>query len=142
MEHERLFVRLTRQLAPHGQLAVQMPANDSHASHRIAAEVAATFGVAPRPDPLLPIEYYAKNFHALGFVRQHVRLQVYGHVLPSPDDVVEWVRGALLTHYESLLEPDRYAEFLDLYRARVIAELGDARPYFYTYKRLLLWASL
>ncbi|MDQ3280970.1 MAG: methyltransferase domain-containing protein [Acidobacteriota bacterium] len=142
MDHERLFVHIREQLAPRGQIAVQMPANDSHASHRIAAEVAAKFDIPARPDPLLELTLYAKLLHALGFAKQHVRLQVYGHVLPSSDDVVEWVRGALLTHYEALLTPERYAEFLALYRKRIAEELGDGRPYFYTYKRVLLWASL
>jgi trans-aconitate 2-methyltransferase len=140
-DHEQLFVRLTNFLTPHGQLAVQMPANDEHPSHRIAAEVASEFGAAPRPDYVLPIERYAQLLHRLGYKRQHVRMQVYGHVLPSADDVVEWVRGALLTHYESALDDARYTEFLAAYRTRLHAALGDDRPYFYTYKRVLLWGS-
>ena len=139
-EHERLLTRLTSFLTPHGQLAVQMPANDEHPSHRIAAEVAREFGTEPRPDFLLPIERYAQLLHHLGYRRQHVRMQVYGHVLPSTDDVVEWVRGALLTHYESALGP-RYEAFLAEYRRRLHAVLGDESPYFYTYKRVLLWGS-
>jgi trans-aconitate 2-methyltransferase len=70
-----------------------------------------------------------------------VRLQVYGHLLPSTDDVVEWVRGALLTHYEALLPADRYEQFLAAYRDELHTALGDTRPYFYTYKRVLTWGS-
>jgi trans-aconitate 2-methyltransferase len=138
--HEQLFVRLTNFLSVNGQLAVQMPANDDHASHRIAAEVAREFGVAERPDYVLPIERYAELLHRLGYARQHVRLQVYGHLLPESVDVVEWVRGALLTHYEALLG-NRFAEYLDAYRTRLLAAIGEERPYFYTYKRVLLWGS-
>lgn len=140
--HEQLFARLTRLLAPGGQLAVQMPANDDHASHRVAAEIARDFGLAARPDFLLPVERYADLFHRLGYADQHVRLQVYGHVLPSAGDVVEWVRGALLTHYQALLPAPRFDEFLAAYRARLREALGDVHPYFYTYKRLLLRGSL
>ena len=139
-DHERLFNRLTSFLAPNGQIAVQMPANDDHASHRIAAEVARDFGVAPRADFVLPVQRYAELLHQLGYARQHVRLQVYGHVLPSAGDVVEWVRGALLTHYEESLG-DRFEAFLAEYRARLHAALGDERPYFYTYKRVLVWGA-
>ena len=138
--HEQLFARLTNLLSKNGQLAIQMPANDDHASHRIAADVAGEFGVERRPDHLLPIERYAELLHRLGYERQHVRMQVYGHVLPSTADVVEWVRGALLTHYESVLG-DRFADFLSEYRARLHDELGDERPCFYTYKRLLIWGT-
>lgn len=139
-DHEQLFTRLTSFLGPDGQLAVQMPANDDHPSHRVAAGVAAEFGITPRPDPMLPVEAYATLLHRLGYARQHVRLQVYGHVLPSADDVVEWVRGALLTHYEEQLG-DRFEPFLDEYRRRLGAILGDLTPYFYTYKRLLIWGT-
>ena len=140
-DHEQLLVRMTNFLSINGQLAVQMPANDDHLSHRTAAEVARELGVQARPEHVLPVESYAEILHRLGYKRQHVRMQVYGHVLPSSGDVVEWVRGALLTHYESRLTPERHREFLDRYRERVEAALGDQRPYFYTYKRALLWAT-
>jgi trans-aconitate 2-methyltransferase len=141
-DHERLFTRLTSFLSSTGQLAVQMPDNDDHPSHTVAARVAEDFGVAPRPNYVLPVARYAELLDHLGFARQHVRLQVYGHVLPSTDDVVEWVRGALLTHYESLLPSERYAEFLSAYREQLRAALGEVRPYFYTYKRVLLRGSM
>jgi trans-aconitate 2-methyltransferase len=139
-DHVNLFTRLARFLAPNGQLAVQMPANDSHTSHSTAADLAVKFGAAPRPDHLLPVERYAELLHTLGFKRQHVRMQVYGHLLDSTDDVVEWVRGALLTDYERQLG-DRFGDFVDEYRRELNARLGTQKPYFYTYKRILIWAT-
>jgi trans-aconitate 2-methyltransferase len=139
-DHERLFTRLTNFLASDGQLAVQMPANDDHPSHVIAAQVAQELGAEPRADFVLPPQRYAELLHRLGYQRQHVRLQAYGHVLPSPDDVVEWVRGALLTHYEAILG-ERFADFLTEYRTRLAHALGSDRPYFYTYKRVLIWGT-
>lgn len=139
--HEQLLTRLTNFLSARGQLAVQMPANDDHPSHSVAAEVAREFGLEPRPDHVLPVQRYAELLHRLGYERQNVRLQVYGHVLPSTDDVVEWVRGALLTHYQSQLAPERFEEFLTAYRARLHRVLGEERPFFYTYKRVLLWGT-
>jgi trans-aconitate 2-methyltransferase len=141
-DHESLFARLTGFLSPHGQLAIQMPANDSHPSHRVAADVAVELGLPRRPDYVLCVERYAELLYRLGYTQQHVRMQVYGHLLPSSADVVEWVRGALLTHYEALLSPDRFADFVDVYRARLAEALGESTPYFYTYKRVLLWAIL
>jgi trans-aconitate 2-methyltransferase len=140
-DHEQLFVRLTNFLAREGQLAIQMPANDTHASHRVAAEVARDFGLTVRPDPILAVERYAELLHRLGYKRQHVRMQVYGHVLPSADDVVEWVRGALLTHYEAQLDPTLYDAFLATYRVELAKVIGHATPFFYTYKRILLWGT-
>ena len=140
-DHESLLGRLTHFLSKDGQLAIQMPANDSHASHSVAAEVARSFGIAPRPDPILPLERYAELLHLLGYKSQHVRMQVYGHLLPSSDDVVEWVRGALLTTYEAQLDAARYQEFLAAYRTALAGVLGDQTPFFYTYRRILLHAS-
>ncbi|HUR82956.1 MAG TPA: methyltransferase domain-containing protein [Thermoanaerobaculia bacterium] len=139
--HEQLLVRLTNFLSARGQLAVQMPANDDNPSHIVAADVASEFGLEPRPDHVLQVQSYAELLQRLGYERQHVRLQVYGHVLPSADDVAEWVRGALLTHYEAQLAPERFGEFLAAYRERLRASIGVERPYFYTYKRVLMWGS-
>ena len=140
-DHEQLFTRLTRFLAADGQIAVQMPDNDDHPSHTVAARVASQFGIAPRPAYVLPTARYAELLHRLGYKHQHVRMQVYGHVLPSTDDVVEWVRGALLTYYETALSPEQYAEFLEAYRKELHGVLGDERPYFYTYKRVFVWGT-
>lgn len=138
--HEQLLVRLTNFLSTDGQIAIQMPANDTHPSHSVAAEVAREFGVAARPAHVLEPERYAELLHRLGYRRQHVHMRVYGHVLPSTDDVVEWVRGALLTWYQSLLG-NRFDEFLAEYRRRLTDVLGDERPFFYTYRRILIWGS-
>jgi trans-aconitate 2-methyltransferase len=139
--HEHLFAKLVALLSPHGQLAVQMPANHDHPSHRIAAELAMSFGLSPTVNVLSP-ERYAALLHHLGFARQHVRLQVYGHVLPSSSDVVEWTKGTTLTPYREALSADRYDEFLAEYTTRVVEALGDATPYFYTFKRVLMWGAL
>ena len=88
-----------------------------------------------RPAYVLPPERYASLLHEIGFRRQHVRLQVYGHLLPSSEDVIEWVKGTLLTFY--VHDP----RFIDRYRERLLQRIGVQRPYFYTYKRLLIVAS-
>ncbi|MEA2341843.1 MAG: trans-aconitate 2-methyltransferase [Thermoanaerobaculia bacterium] len=141
-DHEHLFARLMSLLAPNGQLAVQMPANHEHPSHRLAAEVAESFGIEPRKVNILAPESYATLLHRLGFARQHVRLHVYGHLLPSTADVVEWTKGTTLTPYREALSSDRYADFLAEYTTRLVTALGDSRPYFYTFKRVLLWAAV
>jgi len=147
-DHPALFRRLRDALAPGGQLAVQVPANFDHPTHLVAAAVAAEepFASALRVPAhtaavLAPAEY-AELLDDLGFARQSVRLQVYGHHLGSRDDVVEWVRGTLLTAYESALTPELFAQFCERYRARLLPVLRDTRPYFYAFKRILLWARL
>ena len=139
-DHDSLFTRLTSFLAPHGQLAVQMPANETHASHQVAGEVARELGLEPRHSPMQPPEHYAELLRHLGFARQNVRLQIYGHLLDSSGDVVEWVKGTLLTDYERRAG-DRWPDFLARYRERLIERVGDKRPYFFTYRRILIWGT-
>jgi trans-aconitate 2-methyltransferase len=139
-DHETLFHKFASFLTTRGQIAIQMPANDDHASHATAAEVARELGVEPRAEHVLRPERYAELLHHIGFKRQHVRLQVYGHELPEPSDVVEWNRGALLTDYEERLGA-KFPQFLQIYTERLLKRLGTTTPYFYTYKRILLWAS-
>jgi trans-aconitate 2-methyltransferase len=147
-DHAELFARLRRALAGGGQLAVQMPVNHDHPSHTVAAQLA---GEPPFRDPLAgftvttPVQapvWYAAHLHRLGFRRQHVRVQVYGHLLAARDEVVEWVRGSLLTAYQRRLPADLWPAFLERYRARLLAALPDERPFFYPFKRLLLWGAL
>ncbi len=147
-DHPKLFERLAAGLAPGGQLAVQVPANHDHPSHRIAHELAreepfiSELGGYARRVPVLEPEQYASVLHGLGFERQQVRLQVYPHVLSGPEDVVEWVKGTLLTDYEQRMAPDTYGRFLAEYTDRLLRALPDARPFFYPFRRILMWARL
>ena len=138
--HDALLARLTRALRRHGQLAVQVPANFDHPAHVTAAEVGAELGVTPHAVNVLVPERYAAVLHRLGYADQHVRVQVYAHRLPSREDVVEWVKGSLLTDYERRLPPGTFEEFLRRYRERLIARLQDERPFLFTFKRILFWA--
>lgn len=145
-DHPALFARLFALLAPGGQLAVQMPANFAHPSHTIAVELgrdpefASALG-GERVVPVLAPERYAELLFALGARRQRVRLEVYAHALASRDDVVEWVKGTLLTWYQQRLPEPAFARFLTRYRAQLCAQLPEARPYLYTYPRIFLLAE-
>jgi trans-aconitate 2-methyltransferase len=147
-DHHELFTRLTGALSPGGQLAVQVPANHDHPSHLVAERVAreepfsAALGGYVRRTPVLAPERYARLLHRLGYESQHVRLQVYLHVLPEAAAVVDWVKGTLLTDYRRRL-PDRvYEDFVARYRELLAAELPDERPFPFSFKRVLMWGRL
>ena len=42
----------------------------------------------------------------------------------------------------SLMDRAAYDELVARYRRRMLEELGDRRPFFYTFKRILLWGKL
>jgi trans-aconitate 2-methyltransferase len=129
-------------LAPGGQLAFQVPANHDHAAHVVASELGDELGLAPAGPvaSVLAPDVYATVLHDLGLGDQHVRLQVYGLELPAAGDVVEWTKGTLLTGYRAQLDADAYDRFEAEYRRRLVARLGERRPYFYAFKRILAWA--
>lgn len=146
-DHETLLARLAALLTARGQLAIQMPVNEENPSHQIANEVAgeepfceALGGFVHRSLVLGP-EAYAIALERLGFPGCHVRLQIYLHRLDSPDGVVEWVKGTLLTGFEKRLSPELFASFLARYRERIRPAFPAERPTLFTYRRLLLWAS-
>jgi trans-aconitate 2-methyltransferase len=146
--HAELLARLAAALAPGGQLAVQVPANYDHPSHLLAAKVAseapfveALAGHVHRNHVLLPEQYAARLFD-LGFVEQRVRLEVYAHELASRDDIVEWVKGTLLTEYAARMPDALYAEFFRRFRASLLDALPDRRPCLYAFKRILFWGVL
>ena len=144
--HEALLERLTGLLAPGGQLAVQVPANYDHPSHTLAAEIAreAPFrevleGWTHPAKPVLDPEEYAALLDRLGCRTQHVRLQVYGHHLAETADAARWTQGTLLTAYERRLPAAVYARFFERYREALVAHLGSGGPYFFSFKRILMW---
>jgi trans-aconitate 2-methyltransferase len=145
-DHRSVLGGWVRSLRAGGQLAVQVPANADHPSHLILAEVAREFLPDPPPDPVavnvLSPESYAEILDDLGCTAQQVRLQVYAHHLASTDQVVEWVKGTTLNRFTGVVEPDRWEAFVERYRQRLRAELGDRSPYLYPFKRILLWGRL
>lgn len=145
--HAEVIERIAGEMPSGAQLAFQVPANADHASHTTIAEAAAELAdrmTEPPPadvvrDVLAP-EGYAELLDRLGFVEQHVRLQVYGHRLASTAEVVEWTKGTSLVRFRRIMAPQDFEHLVDRYRARLLEVLGDRRPYFYTFKRILVWA--
>jgi trans-aconitate 2-methyltransferase len=145
--HEELLPEIACAIGPGGQLAVQVPANDDHPTHTIAATLArepefrgALGGYARKGQVLLP-ERYAEVLNALGFAEQHVRLVVYVHRLSNREDVFEWVKGTMLNDYERRLPPPLFQRFAQRYKTLLLKVLRDERPYFYPFKRILFWAA-
>jgi trans-aconitate 2-methyltransferase len=146
-EQAQVIGQLTSMLKPDGQLAVQVPSNEDHLSHVTIQEVAQE---SPFVEALsghirrfsnLSLEGYAILLDRLGYVRQHVRMQVYLHRLAARDDVVEWVRGSFLTDYERRMSPELFPQFLERYRSLLLERLDDQRPFAYAFKRILVWGS-
>lgn len=146
-DHGRLIEQLAAKLAPGGQLAFQVPAQHDTLTHLLAEELAAdepfrtAFGGWRRSQPVLTPDSYARLLYRCGFPAPKVQLIVYPHVLASREDVVEWVKGTMLTEYKRHLPEAVYDRFVAAYRARLLERLEDARPFFFPFKRILCWGQ-
>jgi trans-aconitate 2-methyltransferase len=148
-DHRALLRRLRRGVAEGGQLAFAVPSAFAHPSHTVARAVAQTSPFQEALDGMLPGDQgdsvldgsaYAETLFELGASEQWVSTRVFGHVMAESADVVEWVRGTLLTTVRARLDDELYEAYLDRYRQALMAVIGDRRPYFYAFPRVLAWA--
>ncbi len=146
-EHPELFARIWKALKPGGQLLVQMPKNQDHYSHRLAAALSHEMFPTRFPDVagerkgwLLEVEDYAQLLFTLGAVDITAILKVYPHVLENADAVVEWVKGTLLVPILSALTDSERENFLERY-VHSLREAMPGSPVFYGFKRILLSAG-
>lgn len=149
-DHPGLLKQIVSHLSPRGQVAIQMPMNHDYPTHILAQIMsqeprwAKLLGNESRNQnkTMLAVEEYAGLLFRLGFREQKVFLRVYGHELESREAVIEWVRGTLLTYFKSRLSHGDYDEFVAEFRERLFYILPDDKPFFYPFKRVLLWGRL
>lgn len=148
--HRSIFKNIKAALKPHGQIAIQMPMNHDYPTHVLAYEMSnetkwknllkeQTYN---KFETMLSAEDYATLLFKMGFKEQNVFVKVYGHTLESREQVIEWVKGTMLTHFQSRLSEQDYQEFLKEFRERLFKILPDDRPFFYPFKRIFIWAQL
>lgn len=140
--HEELIPKLLEAINLEGQVAIQVPSNFDHPSHRIAANVAKDlFPEIFKEDvqrSVLSLDRYAELLYKHGFKRQIARCEVYPHPMASSLDVIEWTKGTLLTRYQSKLTTEQFDLFVSKYGAELVRVIGSGE-YFYAFKRTLLW---
>ncbi|EYB67706.1 Trans-aconitate 2-methyltransferase [Deinococcus phoenicis] len=148
-DHPALLARLWAQLRPGGVLAVQVPANHDHDSHRLLTDTArefgaelggfTRFGTAQGASPVLTPAQYAERLDELGAVDLTALSRVYPVVLPGAEGVLDWTRGTALVPYLSRLNAADGARFTAAYLARLRARWPGERMY-YAFTRVLFMA--
>ncbi len=141
--HAALLARFKGWLAPGGQLAIQVPCADWHATHTVAARLAEKYGsglLYRGGERVLSAGGYAGLLFSLGFKEQQVFTRVYGHTLGSIEALADFFAGTLLNPYRQALGEKRFADFLRDYTQGLRDELGDSRPVFFPMTRTLIWA--
>lgn len=149
-DHPQLLKNFKIALRPGGQLAIQMPMNHDYPTHTLAAKMSSEdpwltlLNGKPylKDKTMLTSSQYAEELFKLGFKSQSVNVRVYSHILESRDGVIEWVSGTLLTFFKSRLPAEHYQNFVTEYTERLFQILPNEKPFFYPFKRLLLWAQI
>ena len=145
-DHSALIPKLLSIVRPGGQLAVQMPSNFSHPTHKIIDEVGA---VEPFKSGLngyvhswsvLGVEQYADLLFASGATDQTVFEKVYPHVLEDADALAGWMSGTALVPYMERLPDELHERFMEAYRVR-LRERFTTTPVFFGFRRILFVAS-
>ena len=145
-DHRSLIPRLSSLLRPGGQLAVQVPSNFDHPTHRLIDELASQepFRTAldgwgtnwSRSRPVLSIEQYAELLYAQGATEIVSFEKVYPHVLPDAGALADWMSGTALVPYMERLTDGLRQEFIERYRSR-LGETFPQSPVFYGFRRTL-----
>ena len=144
-DHPKLVGRLYSQLAPGGQIAVQVPSNHNHISHRLIQETArqepfrSVLKGFIRVSPVLPIEDYAQLLFDLGAENIIVFEKVFVHILENSDAVVEWVSGTALVPYFERLGGEK-EHFLAILRKK-LQNVMPTQPVLYPFKRTFFSAQ-
>lgn len=144
--HELILKNIFESLIDGGQIAIQVPANHDYITHVVARELASEkpyslhIEDSDHGNAVLKIETYATLLHKIGYAEKTVFMKVYSHLLESREEVVEWVRGTMLTYYQSRLSADLYDQFFEEFKHRLFDVLPDEKPFFYPFKRIFLHA--
>lgn len=144
--HESLIPRLIAQMAPGGQLAIQMPANHNHESQRMIAEIAArepfatALGGWTRESPVLPIDRYAILLRKGGCRNVTVIEKVYLHELEDARSMTEWLKGTTMIPYVQRLG-SLAGEFIAQYNRLAAERFPETNPLLYPFRRILMTAT-
>lgn len=149
-DHPRLVANLWAHLNPGGVLAVQVPANHDHASHRLLTETAnefeaelggfTRFGTAHGHSPVLTPAGYAEVLDSLGAANITAISKVYPVVLSGAEGIIEWTKGTALVPYLSRLDESQGQRFLNSYLGRLKQVFPGERVY-YAFTRVLFVAE-
>lgn len=145
-DHEKLLPAIIAIVNPGGQLAIQLPSNHDHITHRLLDTIALTepYQTAlhgwTRTVSTLQIESYAKILFEHSGSNITVFEKVYPHLLEDAKALYNWMSGTALIRYLERLPADVQNSFAAVYKKELAVSFTGS-PIFYPFKRILMAAS-
>ncbi|RQO74319.1 trans-aconitate methyltransferase [Pedobacter sp. KBW06] len=141
--HQQLFPEIIASLKEGGQLAVQVPSNHEHFTHRTLRSIAAeepfktAFDGWLRGLSVLSIENYSRILFDNGAREITVYEKIYPHILKDAMAIYDWTSGTAMIPYVERLEGGLKEDFIKEYQKRLLKEY-PRQPVFYPFKRILM----
>jgi len=129
-----------------GQIAIQLPSNHDHITHRLLDTIAQAESYTTalqgwtRNVSTLSIEAYANILFEQGGSNITVFEKVYPHILQDAMALYNWMSGTALIRYLERLPAELQAPFTADYKKQ-LAEIFTSSPVFYPFKRILMAAD-
>lgn len=144
--HDSLLPAIIAMVNAGGQLAIQLPSNHDHITHRLLDTVALTepyqtaLGGWTRRVSTLSIEAYAQILFDHGGSGITVFEKLYPHVLENATALYNWMSGTALIRYLERLPADVQTSFSTAYKKQ-LEKVFSSSPIFYPFKRILMAAT-
>lgn len=147
-DHRGILAACFNALAPGGEIAIQMPANEHETAQATIAAMAAEApwrarlggAATPSRENVMAPERYREILTGLGFAAIDCRYHTFGHPLSAPAEVVEWSRATALRPFLNRLAPEAHAEFIADLTRRLEAAYGTRGPLTFNFRRLFIFA--
>lgn len=141
--HQQLFPEIISSLKEGGQVAVQVPSNHEHFTHRTLRSIAAeepfktAFDGWLRGLSVLSIENYSRILFDNGAREITVYEKIYPHILKDAMAIYDWTSGTAMIPYVERLQGGLKEDFIKEYQKRLLKEY-PRQPVFYPFKRILM----
>ena len=147
-DHRAILKACFEALAPGGEIAIQMPANEHETAQATIAAMAAAVpwrdrlggAATPSRENVAPPETYREILTGLGFAAIDCFYHTFAHPMGAPAEVVEWSRATALRPFLNRLPVEAHEEFVSDLTRRLETAYGTSGPLTFNFRRLFIFA--
>jgi trans-aconitate 2-methyltransferase len=144
--HSELFPKLIKLLNSGGQLAIQMPSQTENALNKIMGELVQEQPYKEnlkgyhRISPVLKTDAYAQLLFENGVKQMTVFEKIYPIIVPSVNELYDFISGSALPPYLEKLEGAIKENFINEFKNRIQNQFPKS-PTLYPFKRIIIAAK-